>query len=69
MDVLGVIDDYVTGRHIPEDRAACALLVGDGDCDGEIVGRFSARFRLDQFLLARRLGFGLDVARGFDPSS
>ena len=67
MDVLGVIDDYVTGRHIPEDRAACALLVGDGD--GEIVGRLSARFRLDQFLLARRLGFGLDVARGFDPSS
>ena len=50
-DFLGMIDDYATGRQIPEDRVACALLVAD--VDGEIVGRISVRFRLNEFLLAR----------------
>ena len=50
-DFLGTIDDYATGRRIPEDRVASALLVAD--VDGEIVGRISVRCALNEFLLAR----------------
>ena len=63
LDYLRVIDDDAAGRNLPEDRVATALL--SAEVDGEIVGRISIRFALNDFLLARGGHLGYAVRPNF----
>lgn len=50
-DFLRTLDDLEASRHLSADRVAGTLLAAD--VDGEVVGRVSVRFSLNEFLLAR----------------
>jgi len=63
LDYLQVIDDYATGRHLPEGRVATVLLAAE--VVREIVGRISIRFALNDFLLASGGHIGYAVRPNF----
>jgi len=48
---LSLVARYGEGRDLPSGHVQSALLVAD--VDGQIVGRVSVRFELNEFLLAR----------------
>jgi predicted acetyltransferase len=60
---LSMVADYAAGRNIPEDRVAAALLLAD--VDGEVVGRVSVRFALNDFLFTRGGHIGYAVRPAF----
>ncbi len=62
-DYLTMVADYAAGRNIPADRVAAALLVAD--VDGEVVGRISVRFSLNDFLFQRGGHIGYAVRPAF----
>ncbi len=62
-DYLVMTADYAAGRNIPADRVAAALLAAD--VDGEVVGRISVRFSLNDFLFARGGHIGYAVRPAF----
>ncbi len=62
-DYLTMVADYAAGRNIPADRVAAALLAAD--VDGEVVGRISVRFSLNDFLSARGGHIGYAVRPAF----
>ena len=50
-EYLTMVQDYAEARNVPEDRVPAALLLAD--VDGDVVGRISVRFALNDFLFAR----------------
>ena len=62
-DYLTMLADYAAGRNISPEHVASALLAAD--VDGEIVGRVSVRFSLNDFLLARGGHIGYAVRPAF----
>lgn len=60
---LRMIADYAAGHHIPSDRVATTLLVAV--VDGEVVGRISVRYALNDFLFARGGHIGYAVRPAF----
>jgi predicted acetyltransferase len=62
-EYLTMVADYAAGRNIPDDRVAAALLLAD--VAGEVVGRISVRFALNDFLFARGGHIGYAVRPAF----
>lgn len=58
-DYLQLLDDHAAGRRLGAGQVAAVVLAAD--VDGEIVGRISIRFTLNDFLLARggHIGYGV----------
>jgi predicted acetyltransferase len=62
-DYLSMVADYAAGRNVPDDRVASALLLAD--VEGEVVGRISVRYALNDFLFARGGHIGYAVRPDF----
>jgi predicted acetyltransferase len=62
-EYLAMVADYAAGRSVPEDRVPAALLLAD--VAGEVVGRISVRFALNDFLFARGGHIGYAVRPAF----
>jgi predicted acetyltransferase len=62
-DYLSMVADYAAGRNVPDDRVASALLLAD--VEGEVVGRISVRYALNDFLFARGGHIGYAVRPAF----
>lgn len=60
---LTMVEDYAAGRNVPEDRVPAALLLAE--VEGDVVGRISVRFALNDFLLARGGHIGYAVRPAF----
>ena len=62
-DYVRTLEDLAQGRRVPEGLVPAATLVGD--VDGELVGRVSVRYELNDFLAARGGHIGYAVRPQF----